>query len=232
MTNTTMAAAVAAVTVGFVMASASARAQDAGLEVWQPPQQQQADPAKRVPRTQEPSASSQPGTRSGVDGLVAPAARKENRGGFFVGAQAGKGWVYEDVDQSAAMINAGYRWQAGPVTLVGVEVAHGRLNDAEHDGFDAPEVEYSSVGANARFNFGSGNPVYALVRTGYWRAEYSNFRDSTDGAYLGVGLGVDFNRHFNMSLTYTNHLYFSESYWNGTEINSADTVMLGAEVRF
>jgi hypothetical protein len=34
--------------------------------------------------------------------------------------QGGKGWVYEDVDQTALMVNAGYRWQAGVVTLVGI----------------------------------------------------------------------------------------------------------------
>lgn len=57
-----------------------------------------------------------------------------------------------------------------------------------------------------------------------------------DGGYFGLGLGVDVNRHFNLSLVYTNHLYFDDYYWEGGDlyydISSADTLMLGAEVRF
>lgn len=57
-----------------------------------------------------------------------------------------------------------------------------------------------------------------------------------DGAYLGLGLGVDISRNFNLSLVYTNYVYFEDYYWEGDEfyydINRADTLMLGAEVRF
>ena len=57
-----------------------------------------------------------------------------------------------------------------------------------------------------------------------------------DGGYLGVGLGVDFNRQFNMGLVYTNHVYFNDYYWDDGDFyydaSRADLLMLGAEVRF
>ena len=55
------------------------------------------------------------------------AAREQDDGGFFVGVQAGQGWIYEDVEQDAVAVSAGYRWQAGPWTQVGVELSGGRL---------------------------------------------------------------------------------------------------------
>ncbi len=91
--------------------------------------------------------------------VEAPERYEEGRGGFFLGVQGGKGWVYDDVDQTALAVNAGYRWQAGAVTLVGIEVAAGRLDEADSDGWRYNKVEYSSVGVNARFNFGRDNPV-------------------------------------------------------------------------
>ena len=51
-----------------------------------------------------------------------------------------------------------------------------------------------------------------------------------------LGLGADFTRNFNMSLVYTNYVYFNELYWSeGTlyyDASRSDTLMLGAEVRF
>jgi hypothetical protein len=109
-------------------------------------------------------------------------------------------------------------------------VAGGRLDDTEYRGVPVSAVDYASIGVNARFNFGLGNPVYGLVRAGYWSAEDKTFGDTIDGGYVGLGLGVDFNRHFNMSLIYTNHVYFND--YDYYDASRADTLMLGAEVRF
>lgn len=236
MKNISLMAAMAVVIGGAVMASASAHAQNTPLEVWQPPQGE-TDPAKRVPQAPQPEADATSQSYTGSQPYYAPspapATYEQDRGGFFLGAQVGKGWVYDDIDQSAVMVNAGYRWQAGAVTLVGIEVAGGQLDDTEEGGFSAEGVDLVSIGANARFNFGEGNPVYALVRGGYWSAD-ADYGDSIEGAYVGVGLGVDFSRHFNMSVVYTNHVYFSDYYggYDYEDINRADTLMLGAEVRF
>ena len=257
MKNTTPAAAVAAVIAGVVLASATAHAQTTPIQVWQPPQRVEMDPAKRVPTTppapttqvsSQPMAQPQPvgapaqpqpqplgaSAQPYPTAAPAPVRDEEGRGGFFLGVQGGKGWVYEDVDQSARAVNAGYRGQAGAATLVGIELAAGRLDDAQREGRRADEVDYESIGVNARFNFGRGNPVYGLVRAGYWAADDNGTGDSADGGYFGVGLGVDFNRHFNMSVVYTNHVYFDGDSWSGEldDVNRADTLMLGAEVRF
>ncbi len=247
MKNTILTAAMAAVFASVALASAAAHAQTKPLTAWQPPQHVEKDPAKRVVTTPAPvtEVAPQSVTQSQSVGAVqqpyaaaaqVPMLDEENRGGFFLGVQGGKGWVYDDVDQSARAVNAGYRWQAGAVTLVGIELAAGRLDDAEHDGFRYGKVDYSSVGVNARFNFGRNNPVYGVVRAGYWAADIGEFDDSVDGGYFGLGVGVDFNRHFNMSLVYTNHVYFNEYAWtdDGFEYDAsrADLLMLGAEVRF
>ena len=248
MKNTRLMAAMGAVFAGGALASAGAHAQTTPLEVWQPSQRVEMDPAKRMPTTppapttQDASQTMSPPPSAGAypppDSAAAPAPvhYEDDRGGFFLGVQGGKGWVVEDVDQSARAINAGYRWQAGAVTLVGIEVAAGRLDDAEHDGRRYSEIDYQSVGVNARFNFGRTSPVYGLVRAGYWAADDNETAQSVDGGYFGLGLGVDFNRHFNMSLTYTNHVYFNDYYWSDGKFyydaNRADTLMLGAEVRF
>lgn len=241
-------AAMAAMTVSIVVASSAAQAQDAPTQVWQPSKHSEMDPAKRVPQTaaqapavaeQSQPAPSQTAAEQSQPAYVAPSAPKgydADRGGVFLGVQGGRGWVFEDVDQSALMVNAGYRWQAGAVTLVGIEAAGGRLDATTHEGWRYGRIDFASIGANARFNFGRGNPVYALVRAGYWSAEDKEFGDSVDGGYVGLGLGVDLHRNFNMSVVYTNHVYFTDYYWEGSDfyydINRADTLMLGAEVRF
>ncbi|MGQ4659584.1 outer membrane beta-barrel protein [Lysobacter sp. F6437] len=239
MKKTSLMAAMAAVVGGAVLASATAHAQTTPTEAWQPPQGEM-DPAKRVPQASQPAADatlqSHTGSQPYYADSAAPASHEQGRGGFFLGAQAGKGWVYDDIDQSALMVNAGYRWQAGPVTLVGIEVAGGRVDDTVEDGWRYGKVEVFSVGANARFNFGSGNPVYGLVRSGYWVTGDNEIGDRLDGGYVGAGLGVDFNRNFNMSLVYTTHVYFENLEWTNDGVyydaSRADTLMLGAEVRF
>lgn len=238
------AAATAAVIVAFA-ASTAVHAQTKPVETWRPAQHQEQDPAKRVPQvslaaTTVPQAAPQPQlgeAQSQPYAAQQPASvrSEEDRGGFFIGVQGGKGWVYEDVDQSALGVNAGYRWQAGPVSLIGIEAAAGRLDSTRDDGGQYGKVEYASLGANARFNFGRTNPVYALVRAGYWSADRHGTGQSTDGGYFGAGLGVDITRNFNLSLVYTNYVYFDDWEGDGLEyddINRADTLMLGAEVRF
>ena len=246
MKKTTTTAVMAAAIACAMLASATAHAQTRPLQA-QPPRE--LDPAKRVPVTPQATrdtdatvpamqamqddvpATSRPQSYAAGD---ATAAYEDGRGGFFIGVQGGKGWVYDDVDQSALMVNAGYRWQAGPVALVGIEVASGRLGDTENDGIPVGDIDYASIGVNARFNFGRGNPVYGLVRAGYWAAEEDDSGMDVDGGYFGLGLGADINRHVNVSLVYTNHVYFDDYYWGSEDytINSADTLMLGAEVRF
>ena len=239
MKKTTLAAGMAVVIAGALLA-APALAQTKPVEGWQPPREE-LDPARRVPAAPAAQGDAPDAVRSDVGvqpGTAVAAAPREaqggSRGGAFIGVKGGKGWVFEDVDQSALEINAGYRWQAGAVTLVGIEVAGGRLDATTEDGFRFDEVDYASIGANARFNFGAASPVFALVRAGYMSADSGG--GSVDGGYFGVGLGVDVNRHFNVSLTYTNYVYFNEAYWDGGtfyyDADRADTVMFGLEARF
>lgn len=243
MSTNRLAAAMAAVMVAAVLASAGAHAQNKPVQAWAPPQGQDPDPAKRLPTTTQ-SHDGGHATQQSVQPQVReyPQAQpyageqqvrshyEEGRGGFFVGVQGGRGWIYEDVDQSARAVSAGYRWQAGPVALVGIEVARGQLSDTTDELGHVPEADYASIGVNARFNFGATNPLYGLVRAGYMTAESDGF--DVDGGYFGVGLGVDFSRHFNMSLVYTNYVYFDDYYRYGDDFSRADMLLLGVEARF
>lgn len=162
-------------------------------------------------------------------------------GGFFIGAQVGQGWIYEDVEQDAVAISAGYRWQAGPWTQVGVEVSTGRLDSTDYDIYEIPKATYRAIGANARFNFGD-SPWFATVRGGYFNADQDDLDGgdfSTDGGYAGIGIGVDVNRHFNVTLGYTAFVYADDYTYDACEddfddcdFSRADTVMLGIEGRF
>lgn len=169
--------------------------------------------------------------------------------GAFIGAQAGKGWVYEDIDQNLYSVNAGYRWRAGPVTQIGIEAAVGKLDRvSDHDGYYAPDVDFYSLGGTARFNFGRNNPWFALARLGYWsgKTEFETFhsydfygnpyyemsRERVYGAYAGFGIGVDLGRHTSLSLNYTGYVYSNSYTYDDYEVNYADTVNLGVEVRF
>jgi hypothetical protein len=231
--------------------AASAQAQNKPLQSWQPPRHGELDPAKRVPpappvtqgdtEAQAAEDTSWQARPSQGDMYVsAPRRRDDRRGGAFIGVSAGKGWVYDDVDQSAQQLSAGYRWQAGPVALLGVEVAAGKLSSETHDGLRYDAVDFASIGFNGRFNFGRYSPVYGLVRAGYWAADTGvndgAQRADIDGGYFGVGLGADFGRHFSLSLVFTSYVYFNELYWEGDDLyydaNRADTLMFGGEFRF
>src|SRR5690606_1364372 len=113
----------------------TAAAQTKPLQGWQPPQGEP-DPAKPVPPSQPQSGqAAQPASEApaatwraddaGQAYYVRANARERSRSGAFIGAAVGKGWVFDSVDQSARQINVGYRWQAGPVALLGVEAAAG-----------------------------------------------------------------------------------------------------------
>ncbi|HEY1033480.1 MAG TPA: outer membrane beta-barrel protein [Pseudoxanthomonas sp.] len=173
---------------------------------------------------------------------AAPPAREQDNGGFFVGVQAGQGWIYEDVEQDAMAVSAGYRWQAGPWMQVGVELSGGRLDETTDGGWRYPKATYKALGANARMNFGE-SPWFMMVRGGYFDAEQDipgggDF--STDGGYAGLAVGVDINRHFNITLGYTGFVYADEyydsdcddDYTYDCDFNRADTVTLGVEARF
>jgi hypothetical protein len=189
-----------------------------------------------APETQAAAAAPAPAP------YVAPAASREasGNGGFFVGLQAGQGWIYDSVEQDAVALNAGYRWQAGPWAQVGVELSGGRLDETTEGNWRYAKATYKAVGANARMNFGD-SPWFATVRGGYFDAEqeYSDSTFSTDGGYAGVAIGVDINRHFNISLGYTAFVYADDyaygcddDYDYDCDFNRADTVMLGVEARF
>lgn len=161
---------------------------------------------------------------------------EQPQGGFFVGAQAGAGWVFEDIDQRVLSLNAGYRWQVADFAQMGIEVAASRLEDTEWRGYEIPSVNFASVGANARINFGRNSPWFGIVRSGYWYAESDDWfgeGGNIDGGYAGLGIGVDINRHFNLQLMYTAYLYSNPYYGlDGDRVNRADVLTLGGEVRF
>jgi hypothetical protein len=212
----------------------------------QQPPPSQSQPISSDDHTQATLPAGQAGARTHMAPASAPVPapakvrpRKLERvqSGAFVGVQGGKGWVYEDIDQNMIGFNAGYRWRAGAVTLVGIEVAGGQLDRiSDHDGFYAPAAQFGSVGGTARFNFGD-SPMFATARLGYWsgKSKDDTYDDRVYGAYVGVGLGVDLGRHASVRLGYTGFIYansyddYDDQY---LEVNRADMVDLGFEVRF
>ena len=165
-----------------------------------------------------------------------PSRNEQPQHGFFVGVQGGAGWVYEDADQRAVSASAGYRWQIEDFAQVGIELGAGKLRETHEKDFLVPEVRFTNIGANARFSFGRNSAWFGTVRAGYWRAKSDDYwgKVSTDGLYGGVGVGVDVSRHFNLQLMYTGYLYSADYNYNDEEyeVNGADTLTLGAEVRF
>ena len=184
------------------------------------------------PITQTPAAAPAPAPQWG-----GPSPKREQpQHGFFVGVQGGAGWVYEDADQCAVSASAGYRWQIEDFAQVGIELGAGKLRETHEKDFLVPEVRFTNIGANARFSFGRNSAWFGTVRAGYWRAKSDDYwgKVSTDGLYGGVGVGVDVSRHFNLQLMYTGYLYSADYNYNDEEyeVNGADTLTLGAEVRF
>ena len=211
---------------------------------WAAYRAQQTAPAATTPA--QPSAVGESAQQRSV--ATAPAAapapqwggtspkREQPQSGFFVGVQGGAGWVYEDADQRAVSASAGYRWQIEDFAQVGIELGAGKLRETHEKDFLVPEVRFTNIGANARFSFGRNSAWFGTVRAGYWRAKSDDYwgKVSTDGLYGGVGVGVDVSRHFNLQLMYTGYLYSADYNYNDEEyeVNGADTLTLGAEVRF
>ena len=207
-------------------------------ETTQPaPAQPAAPTAQPAASTPAPPAPAYAAPAPYVAPATAPEA--EENGGFFVGLQAGQGWIYEDVEQDAVAVSAGYRWQAGPWAQVGVELSGGRLDETTEGNWRYAEASYKAVGANARMNFGD-SPWFATVRGGYFDAEVDGADEEfdADGGYAGIAIGVDINRHVNISLGYTAFVYADDYTYDDCDddldcdFNRADMVMLGVEARF
>ncbi|HEY5805275.1 MAG TPA: outer membrane beta-barrel protein [Lysobacter sp.] len=121
---------------------------------------------------------------------VVPAAHAN--GDFFIAGQFGQA-KYDDVglgDDTAdtRAFSLGYRWQAGPVVQVGIEVGAGKVDEVtqefSYDGgfYDdhtrvGIDARYTHVGANARFNFGQGSRWFAIARGGYMGYEQNVYVD-------------------------------------------------------
>jgi hypothetical protein len=221
-----------------------------GWEAYRQKQRQGIQPAAPAPAPAAASSEHTPLTvsPSGYSGVApvpyvpppttAQRQRVEhNRSAAFIGVQAGSGWIYEDVDQRATAVNAGFRWRAGPIAQVGIEASEGRLASTRHNASFFPSARYTSLGATARFNFGRGNPWYGLVRSGMFTARTRDElgdRVNIDGGYASFGVGVDINRHFNINLLYTGFVYLDD--YDGVlgyeDVNRADQLTLGLEARF
>jgi hypothetical protein len=197
-------------------------------------------PVQGQPATQAQTPVAAPAPAQPYAAPAASRSPEREQPGFFIGVQGGRGWIYDDIEQDAVAVNGGYRWQAGPWAQVGFEISGGRLDSTREDGYLIPKASYGAIGANARMNFGD-SPWFVVARGGYFSADqdYPDGGDfSTDGGYAGVAIGVDINRHFNVSLGYTAFVYADDYYYDDCddygdcEFNRADTVMLGIEGRF
>ncbi|WP_235610934.1 hypothetical protein, partial [Xanthomonas campestris] len=187
-----------------VTAQASAQSLSRGWDSYRQQQKQQAGtqgaaaPASSTQQTRGTSPQSADASGTASDGMTTatapypvvdttptpayapPPPRQEEqrlKSGAFIGVQGGQGKVYESIDQDMLGFNAGYRWRAGPVTLIGLEAAVGKLaRISDHDGYYVPSVEFGSLGGMARFNFGD-SPLFAVVRLGYWSANSSPLKN-------------------------------------------------------
>jgi hypothetical protein len=225
---------------------AQAQSISPAYEAFRNKQAPQPAPTQPATPTAQPAAAT-PAPSAPAPAYAAPASHvspatapeDEEDGGFFVGVQAGQGWIYEDVEQDAVAVSAGYRWQAGPWTQVGVELSGGRLDETTEGDWRYAKATYKAIGANARMNFGD-SPWFATVRGGYFDAEVDGADEEfdADGGYAGVAIGVDINRHFNISLGYTAFVYADDYTYDDCDddldcdFNRADMVMLGVEARF
>jgi len=195
--------------------------------------------------------------------LAAPAAQAQ--GNFFVAGQTGRATYdesgFDDDSANARAFSGGYRWQAGAVTQVGVEVGVGKVDEigegysytfgsyseTGHYGMDAA---YRHVGANARFNFGRDSRWFAIARGGYMRYEQNlsarytasfngsqidsqsvSDSDTGSGAYFGLGLGVDITRNFSVNVMRDGQTGYDGGE-EDEEVDTASTTTLGLEVRF
>jgi len=171
--------------------------------------------------------------------LAAPAAQAQ--GNFFVAGQTGQAEYgdseFDDNSANTRAFSGGYRWQAGAVTQVGVEIGAGKVDEVGEDyywtdgyvteiGRAGMDATYRHVGANARFNFGRDSRWFAIARGGYVRyernlsANYAAYyfgdmigsatlseNDSGSGAYFGAGVGFDVSKNFNVNVMFNGYAY-------------------------
>lgn len=165
----------------------------------------------------------------------------DNRGGFFAGAQVGQARVFNNVDQDSLSFNAGYRWRAGSIALVGVEGGVGRLDGARDRrlDLDVGEFKYRHVGAIARISFGHDSRWYGIARSGYFDGDIEAGADESnaDGAYFGVGIGADLTHNLNLNLVYTTYAFPNwHHYWDerdySIEFEDIELLSFGVEYRF
>jgi hypothetical protein len=83
---------------------------------------------------------------------------------------------------------------------------------------------HAFVGVNGRTSF-SKSPVFMLVRVGYYTesGKIEGVNISGNMPYVGIGVGVDLNRHFNLQAT-------GLRYFGSDGDNNA--VQVGLEYRF
>ncbi len=188
------------------------------------------------------------------------------KGGFFVAGQAGQA-TYDDsgLDEDSAdtrALSLGYRWQAGSIAQIGVEVGGGEVDEisqssAYDDGYFSGnsrigmDARYAHAGANARVNFGRDSRWFAIGRLGYMgysqnvNYRYDNYlngapfrgeswTDSEDGggAYFGGGLGMDITPNFNVNVMVNGYAYSGTDYDGNVDEDTASTTTLGLELRF
>lgn len=181
--------------------------------------------------------------------LAAPVAQAQ--GNFFVAGQTGRATYdesgFDDDSANTRAFSGGYRWQAGAVTQVGVEVGAGKVDEVGQDyywtdgyftetGHLGMDATYRHVGANARFNFGRDSRWFAIARGGYMRYEqnlsgrYAAFyngsmwdslsiseSDTGSGAYFGAGVGFDVSKNFNVNVMFNGYAYSNYESESGYE---------------
>jgi hypothetical protein len=140
--------------------------------------------------------------------IAAPAVQAQ--GNFFVAGQTGRATYdkssFDEDSANTRALSAGYRWQAGSVTQVGVEIGAGKVDEIGSDYFYSNGAGYSErahigmdatyrhVGANARFNFGSDSRWFAVVRGGLMRYKQNvkgHYIALLDGSVIASGSGSD-----------------------------------------
>lgn len=132
--------------------------------------------------------------------------------------------------------------------------SHGEITQ-----FHSLESRFLYAGANTRFQFGVDSRWFGIARLGYIRFDEKRFYGSTDffsldgqsysyrndiaenetqsanGAYFGVGIGVDVTPNMNFSLNHIGYAYsptFADEFGYDDGLYSTSSSSLGLEVRF
>jgi hypothetical protein len=157
---------------------------------------------------------------------VVPAAQAQ--GGFFVAGQAGQATYddsgYDEDSANTSALSVGYRWQAGSVAQIGVEVGGGKVDEIGQEynynpgggysetGHVGMDSRYAHIGGNARISFGRDSRWFAIGRLGYMgytqdqTGNYAAFQngtqvDSLHETYSEDGGGAYFGAGLGMDIT-------------------------------